>query len=471
MASCGGDGAQMRQQLEALEQQNRSGEQMLDDSLAESLVDYFDHHGDANERMRARYILGRTYYCMGELPRALETYYEAADCADTTLADCDYKVLSRIHAQSAAIFHSQVQPSSQIKELRFAEYYAWKGKDSLQAIECLSQQSGAYDFLNMPDSVIVICESSSDLFVGIGRIDRASQMKGRAISSLIKKREYEKAKRFLDEYEHYSGLLLGKDSLSRGHEIYYYTKGRYYIATNQLDSAEFLFRKELREGKDLNNQIAASTGLQKVYEQRKKSDSIAKYASIAYKLNDSAYSLSEMQNMQMLQASYNYSHHKYIAQQKRFEAKIAWLTSILVILLSLFLLRLFFKRYRLFKNAALDFRLRNAEITQRFHRMAKSQPLQYPSLQDWRDLRSLVEHKIPSFKKILCPEEKPPISDMDYDVCVAIRVNLSPIEISKLKQCSPATITKIRKRLLSSIFGVDGSAESFDDEIGKMGCA
>ena len=37
---CGDDGEQMRQQLEVLEQQNRSGEQMLNDSLAESLVDY-----------------------------------------------------------------------------------------------------------------------------------------------------------------------------------------------------------------------------------------------------------------------------------------------------------------------------------------------------------------------------------------------------------------------------------------------
>ena len=104
LAGCSGDKAQMLQQLEQLEQQNRSGEAMLNDSLAESLVNYFDRHGDANERMRSRYILGRTYYCLDELPRALETYNEAADCADTTSADCNYKVLSRIHAQSAVIF-------------------------------------------------------------------------------------------------------------------------------------------------------------------------------------------------------------------------------------------------------------------------------------------------------------------------------------------------------------------------------
>ena len=92
LAGCAGDKAQMLQQLETLELQNRSGEQMLNDSLAESLVTYFDRDGNANERMRSRYILGRTYHCLSELPRALGTYIEASDCADTTSGNCDFKV-------------------------------------------------------------------------------------------------------------------------------------------------------------------------------------------------------------------------------------------------------------------------------------------------------------------------------------------------------------------------------------------
>ena len=110
LAGCGGNKAQMLQQLETLEQQNRSGQPMLNDSLAEDLVSYFDRHGDANERMRSRYILGRTYYCLNELPRALEIYNEAADCADTTSADCDFSKLSRVYAQIADIYHRQFQP-------------------------------------------------------------------------------------------------------------------------------------------------------------------------------------------------------------------------------------------------------------------------------------------------------------------------------------------------------------------------
>ena len=473
MVSCGDDGAQMRQQLEALEQQNRSGEQMLNDSLAESLVKYFDRHGDANERMCAKYILGRTYYCLGELPRALETYYEAADCADTTAADCDFAKLSRIHAQSAHVYRHQVQPRTQLSELIKAEFYARKANDTLMAIECYAQQADAYDFLHKPDSVIIVREGAAQQFMDIGRGNRAAQTLGSAITSALEKKDVSRARKYIHLYESESGLFDAHGNIEKGRETFYYAKGQYYLALNKLDSAEREFRKELRDGKDLNNQIAGCKGLQEVFEHRQFPDSIAKYSILGYELNDSAYSLSEMQNIQKLQASYNYSHHKFFARQKEVEAKIAWLTSALVIVTAVFvtsiLLWIFFRRYRIFKDAALDYRLRNADITRRFREMTKSQPIQYPSIQDWHKLCSLVEQEIPSFKNTLNPHEEEPLSNVDYDVCVATRVQLSPTEISKLTQYSPSSITKIRKRLLLSIFGIDGNAEDFDKKIRTIG--
>lgn len=194
MVGCNGDCVQKRQQLEELEQQNSNGEKLVDDSLAESLVTYFDKHGDASEQMRAKFILGSTYYGLNELPRALMTYYEAADCADTTKADCNYQLLSLIHGQCASIYHTQVQPRSELQELRLSEYYAWKDKDTLQAIKRYSQQSGAYDFLKLPDSVIYVKERAAQRFREIGRNDRAARtLGGSTITSLLKKGEVAKA--------------------------------------------------------------------------------------------------------------------------------------------------------------------------------------------------------------------------------------------------------------------------------------
>lgn len=469
MLGCSGNGTQMRQQLEALEQQNVNGEKLLDDSLAESLVDYFDRHGDANEQMRAKYILGCTYSALNELPRALITFYEAAGCADTTLADCNYKVLSLIHGQCAMIYHTQVQPRSELQELRLSEYYAWRDNDTLQAIKRYSQQSGAYDFLKMPDSVLFVKERAAQLFREIGKPDRAARtLGGSTITSLLKKGDISKALEYSRLYEQESGLFDSLKNIAKGFEIYYYIKGECYLATNQLDSAEYWFRKELRDGKDIRNQIAGSKGLQEVFEKKKNSDSIAKYATLAYELNDSAYSLSEMDNIQKYQASYNFNYHKFLAKQKESEAKIAWLTAIIVILIAGILLWRFFGRYRLFKNAALDYRLKNARITKQLRTMAKSTPTQYPTNNDWKQLRFLVEHEIPAFHDIVNPDATP-LTEMEYDICLLTRVHILPTEIAKLKQCVPSYVSNIRKNLLKKIFGKEGNADQFDEEISKIG--
>lgn len=468
MVSCGGDGAQMRQQLEALEQQNRSGEAMLNDSLAESLVAYFDCHGDANERMRAKYILGRTYYCLGELPRALETYNEAADCADTTSADCDFARLSRVFAQKASVFDNQIQPQSQLENIRLAEYYAWKGCDTLMAIECYSLLTEVYKYLQMTDSAIYVSEIAARMFKNINRPDRASQKRGAEISLFVKKGNIARARACIHEYETSSEMFDSLGNILIGHEIYYYIKGEYYLAIHQLDSAEYMFRKELSDGKDANNQIAGCKGLQKVYEKKKISDSIAKYATLSYELNDSAYSLSEMENIQKLHASYNYNHHKLIAEQKRMEAERAWFITMLVLFGVIIILLAFSKQYRTFRRAALDYRLRHAVITRRLRKMAKNNPPLYPNLDDWNDLRDLVEREIPSFSKKL-NTEKYTLTDLEYDVCLLIRVQIQLSDIAKLKQCTQSYITNIRKKLLLRIFNREGSADEFDDEIGKIG--
>lgn len=523
------DGQQCRRQLEELEQRNRAGEQLLNDSLAEALVDYFDRHGDANERMRAKYMLGRTYYHLGELPRALETYLEAADCADTTAADCDYKVLSRIHAQSAVIYHSQIQPRSELTELRLAEYYAWKGKDTLQAIECFAQQANAFSFLQLQDSMIIVCEKASTLFKEIGRKDRASQIRSREISYLISNNEIAKSKHYIKEYELYSNLFIKKDSIKSGHEIFYYIKGNHYLANNELDSAEYLFRKELRDGKDLNNQIAGSLGLQRLYQQKRNSDSIAKYASLSYKLNDSAYNLSEMQNIQKFQASYNYNHQQLLAEQnaRKAEYSTMWLSFLVILLIILSILVYFLLQkykadrekalaeYRLnlakleeaqsellelreknkdataliekrtvevkelqnkiekykqrrdsYDTATLEDKIDNANIVKDLNSLLYMNPVQSATQSQIRELKKFINEQIPSFYDSLNSSQL--LRPIEYEVCLLTRCHFKPASICKLLDRSDGYIANLRKGILLKVYGIKGSPKDLDERIMKI---
>ena len=522
LIGCGG-GEVQRRQLAELEEQNHSGQPMLNDTLAETLVAYFDRHGNANERMRAKYILGRTYYCLGELPRALETYYEAADCADTTASDCDFAKLSRIHAQSAIIFNLQVQPRSQLKELRLAEYYAWKGLDTLQAIECYAQQADAYDFLHLPDSIIFITNNCVKLFKRLGKIDRASQIVFRNIEPYFCKGDILNSWLCIQEYERNSSFFTETGNITSGHEIYYYVKGQYYLKINRIDSAEYMFRKELREGKDLNNQIAGCRGLQKVFELKKNSDSIAKYANLGYILNDSAYSLSEMQNIQKLQVSYNYNHHKQLAEQSKREAERS---RIIFISLTAFLLLsggVAFAFYRSKKQKKLaeyrqnieslskiqselqelcgddgdvpaliarknqeinylqsqisEFQKRQTEkdkanlenrlvlstIVLHLNDLLKENPVCPASRDEILQITNLINEQIPGFYHTLnTPKVLRPV---EYEVCMLIRCHFKPSAIAKLLNFDDAYVSNLRRRILHKVFGIEGNPKDLDERI------
>ena len=72
LIGCGG-GEEQRRQLAELEEQNHSGQPMLNDTLAESLVAYFDRHGNANERMRATVMAMPTSVCAPNTSSAAPT--------------------------------------------------------------------------------------------------------------------------------------------------------------------------------------------------------------------------------------------------------------------------------------------------------------------------------------------------------------------------------------------------------------
>jgi hypothetical protein len=145
----------------------------------------------------------------------------------------------------------------------------------------------------------------------------ASSTLGLLIRYLIEKGELEKAKSYMKEYESGSGYFDSNNNIEEGREVYYYSKGMYFLATNNNDSAEYYFRKELRDGKDFNNQNAGSRGLALLFQKTHKPDSAAKYALYSYAMNDSAYAQMATQEVEKAKAMYDYTKNQEIAQQER----------------------------------------------------------------------------------------------------------------------------------------------------------
>ena len=306
LAACD-DGARQRLQLEELERMNRADSLMTNDSLALDLTEWFDDHGTPNEQMRAYYILGRTYADLGEAPQAIEAYNDAADRADTTDADCDYKTLCRVYTQMADVYYHQDLYHYQLSNLDRAVYYGYLANDTLAALLAYAQKVSTYEQMMMLDSMLSVCETVSRKFREHGFIEEAAGVLAIPITHLSENGELEKAALYMKRYERESGFFDDDNNIESGREIYYYDKGRYFLKVCQYDSAEYYFRKELATGKDFNNQNAGALGLALLYQQTDRPDSAAKYALYSYAMNDSAYSHKTTNDVSRMKSLYDYT--------------------------------------------------------------------------------------------------------------------------------------------------------------------
>lgn len=284
---------------------------------ASQLVTYFDDHGTSNEQMLAYYLLGRAFFDLHEAPQALHYFQIASECADTTAADCNYKQLCRVYGQVSDIFYQQNLMNESLGNENKSIEYAWLGKDTLSAIRANINKVSIYYELSQIDLAIKLCEKTSFMAQEFGYPQIASSTLGLLIRYLIEKGELEKAKSYMKEYESGSGYFDSNNNIEEGREVYYYSKGMYFLATNNNDSAEYYFRKELRDGKDFNNQNAGSRGLALLFQKTHKPDSAAKYALYSYAMNDSAYAQMATQEVEKAKAMYDYTKYQEIAQQER----------------------------------------------------------------------------------------------------------------------------------------------------------
>lgn len=497
--SIGDDGLSRSQRMRRLllltNAQNKCDTVFRSDSIQRLLVDYYESHGTANERMLAHYLLGRAYYDMGEVPAALESFQNAASCADTISKDCDYRQLSRVYAQMAEIFYKQQLYREQMKYGRKAARCAWKDKDTLSALMCYEQEYVAYKKLGLTDSAVYVIENAASLYDKYGYPSDAAISLGTIVLTLIEKGEYSKAYEYMKRYEKESGFFDNEGNIIKGHEYYYKVKGLYCLRNAQLDSAEYFFRKELRIGQDFNNQNAGAKGLAQLYKVLNAPDSVAKYTEYAYAMNDSLYAHMATQEVERMKAMYDYSYHKRLAVQKENEAyknrnaAIFFGMLFLLCLLAVYIIVQYIKRYKREadeRERLLQFRLAELEnqltikeikdvekelfdspLINTFRMMAKSST-EKPTREEWSQLRSLLRDKLPSFWNKL-QECKPPLRMEEVDVCLLIRLQFKAKEIANLTGMSPQSISNIRRRLLPRVFHQsEGGSKEFDRLIMKL---
>lgn len=490
------------------------------DSTMLAVVDYYEHHGTANDKMLAYYILGCVYRDMHEAPMALEYYNKATEQADTAAQDCDYATLCRVYSQMGVLFSKQYLPYQELFSFEKATHYAYKAHDTLNAIRYYYNKTGAYTYLDNEDSAIIVNTRAAELFRKHGYDRDADIAFGCNYVYYLKRNNIDKAKKAFEAYNRVN--FAGNQNYEDSYAFLLYEKGLFFLQTNQLDSAYCKLNESLKFSKSFSNKAITTKTLAQYYLKSNNPILAAKYAMKSTEYNDSDLVRVRKTQLHQLQAMYDYSRNKRLAMvaEQKSEKRImviyvVILCSIILFCLSIFIYKLQMnkKNHRIsliqqlyndsllklqsnqrelqrvkdlneleviqqkeevimnLKNTIKDIRekfsgslltdtdiiLQNSAIFRKIQ-FITLHPKEKLSNEDWIELSDLIEQLIPSFPQML----KNRLTEKEYHICLLIRLHISPSSISNLVGLSNSGVSLSRKRMLEKVCGKDGTAKDFD---------
>lgn len=342
---------QMRHALLTARAQNKAFVDFTTDSVLLELTEYYDRHGTPNQQMEAHYLLGCVYRDLGEAPRAIECYLDAATRADTTLKECNLRTLGSTYAQMADMYHKQLLLNNEIEAWKHAYHYTFKSGDTLMAINYLKIQASPYLLQSKNDSAEIILKKAISKYHEGGYIQEALQASTMLMYLYIDNpNRMNDLNSLINEYESKCNLFDESHELPSNKRQYYYYKGKYYEGIDLLDSAELCYRKIYRPNMAYASKDPMYRGLLSVFRKKHQSDSIAKYATLFAEINDSSIAVKDRELTAQFAASYNYSHYQKEAldNAKTANQRLYMVVIFLSISLIVFIVAVFF--WRLYKN-------------------------------------------------------------------------------------------------------------------------
>ena len=516
----------MRYELLRHKAMNKACITFTSDSVMKEVVDYYDHHGSANERMLANYVLGCVYRDMHEAPMALEYYNKATEQADTTAADCDYGTLYRVYSQMGFLFSKQYLPYQLLDAFGKAVKYAYLAKDTLNAIINYQNRENAYSYLGNKDSVIAINLHAATMFKQIGNNYAAAIAFGCNYNYYVEKEDTLNALKTFKAY--FSTGYEGNSEYEDSKAYVLCQKGTYYMFTAQLDSAYNNLQQSLRLCKSYSIKAATTKALAQYYAKVNQPAMAMKYALQSSEYNDSDLIGARKTQLQQVQAMYDYGRNQEIARMAEQKAKRSTQMNYMIVfacvVLFLFLSYVYRKQLALKKKRIAASKLVYEDCLLKLKRL-QEEKAQLVAEKDKKLAQIITEkenaisklvseiHDIQNryslssmsdaylvlknssiYKKIQCIEAHPleemteedwteladtveelipnfipmlknRVSDRDYRICLLIRLGIPASLMARLLNLSDAAISKSRKTMLKKLCGKVGKPKEFDEYV------
>lgn len=498
---------QMYYQLIYAKGMNKGFVDFTTDSVMKHVVAYYDKHGSANDRMLSYYLLGCAYRDMKDSPASLDCYNKAVACVDTVSKDCNYNLMAIINGQIGQIFLEQDMLNYALQSFEKTKKYAIMCKDSVLLLQAISSQANAYYKLGNKQKFIDIKGYLFRQYMKCGMRQDAALELCSTICEYVNQGNLRQAKQLMNLYEKKSGLVDTSGNVAEGKEIYYYTKGNFYLLCNQVDSAVPAYRKLLQKTEDIDEKEKAYRGLTKAYQVLGQKDSVAKYALLTQETNDSLFRKQSAITLIKMQSLYNYDqaerkaqHLATVNQYLKYMGGCFLLIVLLVFGIVVILMRQKNLKRRLeMKKQTEQLHLQlmqylrdNQDLKKRITEIETPTSLKmYLQINDAlrnSDIRRAVakkvakgqlvtEEELTAVKKVVgefCPRfyvavcEKEDLTDKQIAVCLLIRLFFSSVDLQILLGISSGYATNVKRALAKKLLGADMNPKEFEAHIHKM---
>ena len=285
------------------------------DSVMLEVVDWYERHGNANQKMLAYYILGCAYRDLEDALSALKYLNLAVDAVDENDEDCDLHTLMRVYSQMGGLYQRVAAFENERISDMYAERLAWQIGDTLSALRLMwAQACCLYDSRNQSQAIMIL--DSIDMFTRKnGMKEQTKILYPMRIDYHLDIKDVKGADSLLREYEYKMGIRPD----SPDEEIYdiahFYRKGRYDLLIQSPNSAIQMFQRYLHliENRSFYNGIQHSLrevcyqGLTEAYSLQHQPDSVIKYANLYCQWNDSSTRAKSSEHLLRYQSLYNYT--------------------------------------------------------------------------------------------------------------------------------------------------------------------
>ena len=285
------------------------------DSVMLEVVDWYERHGNANQKMLAYYILGCAYRDLEDALSALKYLNLAADAVDESDEDCDLNTLMRAYSQMGGLYQRVAAFENDRMANSHAERLAWQIGDTLSTLRLRwARACSLFEEKKQLQAIMIL--DSIDAFIQDNKLQESPiliyPMK---TDYYLEIKDIKRAEALLREYEHKTGILTESIDAIVYDIAHFHRKGQYYNLVQNPDSAIQMFNKLLYligkrplYASERHGLMEVSyRGLTEAYSLKHQSDSVIKYANLYCLFNDSLTRDNSSEHLLRLQSLYNYT--------------------------------------------------------------------------------------------------------------------------------------------------------------------